>query len=81
MANKEGKRPQPVQVKTAGKNPYHVGTITVEDQLGMERAARRQRQIDSGLNPSSGSGAHGGNKRQQRRKDRRDGKRVTRDLA
>ena len=62
------------------RNPLHVGTITVEDQLVMDRAARRQAQIDSGLNPASGSGAHGGNKRQRRRKDRRAGKAVLKSL-
>lgn len=77
---KKGKRATPVPVKST-KSPNHVGTITVEDQLKMERAARRQGQIESGLNPASGAGAHGGNKRQKRRKDRRESKRKLRDLA
>ena len=77
---KKGKRSHPVPVKsTRGSN--HVGTITVEDQLKMERAARRQGQIESGLNPASGAGVHGGNKRQKRRKDRQESKRKLRDLG
>lgn len=62
------------------KNPLHVGTITVEDQLVMDRAARRKAEIESGVNPRSGTGAHGGNKRQRRRKDRRAGKAELRNL-
>lgn len=53
------------------------GTITVADQLRMERVARRKQQIDSGIDPRSGSGAHGPDKRQKRRLERREGRRLS----
>lgn len=52
----------------------HCGTITRDDLLRMDRAARREAEIASGHNRSSGTGAHGGGKLQQRRKARRQSK-------
>lgn len=52
----------------------HCGTITVEDQLRFARAGRRDAEIASGHNRAAGTGAHGGNKLERRRKDRRDSK-------
>lgn len=51
-----------------------VGVITAEQQRTMQRAASRQRQIDSGVKVGSGAGVHGGNKEQTRKRDRREGK-------
>lgn len=57
------------------KGPNHCGTITQEDFLLMDRAHRRQEQIDSGVNNAArGTGRHGGSKEQLRRRDRRNGK-------
>lgn len=58
------------------KNPNHVGTITKEMLLQMDRAGRRQERIESGINAMSGSGVHGGGKRDRNRKDRRDGRQA-----
>ena len=55
------------------KNPLHCGTITQQDILLMERARRRQDQIDSGIPTNAGCGIHGGGKRQRNRKDRAEG--------
>lgn len=60
------------------KNPLHCGTISKEDLLVMDRANRRQEQIDSGINLGSGSGVHGGGKRDRNRKDRREGRQQIR---
>lgn len=65
----------------SGKNPNHVGTITQEDFLKMDRAARRQAAIEAGQNRTSGCGVHGGNKKQRHKRDRRDGKQATRNYA
>ncbi len=51
-----------------------VGVITAEQQRTMQRAASRQRQIDSGVKIGSGAGVHGGNKEQTRKRERREGK-------
>ena len=59
------------------KDKNHVGTITIEQQLVMTRAARRQKAIDAGVMVKSGSGYHGGNVKKQNRKERRHGKLVT----
>ncbi|MCC7531462.1 MAG: hypothetical protein IT342_23365 [Candidatus Melainabacteria bacterium] len=56
------------------KDPNHVGTITREQILKMDRAGRRQERIESGINTMSGSGVHGGGKRDRNRKDRREGR-------
>lgn len=67
---------------TAGKkkkDPLHCGTITVADQLNMSRAGRRQAQIESGIKPGSGSGVHGGGKREQSRRDRQKGRQAIRE--
>jgi hypothetical protein len=56
------------------KGGTHCGTITREDFLRMDRAARREAQIASGINAGSGSGAHGGNKHQLNRKARQKSK-------
>lgn len=66
-------------VSTKKKSGNHCGTITVEDQLRMSRAGRRAAAIAAGHNQASGSGAHGGNKRQKNRRDRRQGKVAVRD--
>ena len=58
----------------AGKDPSHVGTITSEQLRAMDRATRRQERIESGINTMSGSGVHGGGKRDRNRKDRREGR-------
>ncbi len=50
------------------KNPLHCGTITKEDLMVMDRARRRQEQIDSGIPTNAGCGIHGGGKRQRNRK-------------
>lgn len=50
------------------------GTITVEDQLRFARAGRRDAEIASGHNRAAGTGAHGGNKLEKRRKERRQSK-------
>ncbi len=60
------------------KDPYHVGTITSEQLRTMDRANRRQEQIESGINLASGSGVHGGGKRDRNRKDRREGRQQVR---
>ncbi len=49
--------------------------ITQEQILTMDRAARRQAQIESGVNPSSGCGVHGGGKRERNRRDRQEARR------
>ena len=65
------------------KDPYHCGTITREQLMTMDRANRRQSEIDSGINPRSGCGAHGGGKSDRKRisarKDRRDSRKEIRD--
>lgn len=62
------------------KDPLHCGTITREQLRTMDRANRRQEEIDSGINPRSGSGVHGGvkseRKRTSARKDRADGRQA-----
>lgn len=60
------------------RDPYHVGTITQHDLLKMDRAARRQAQIDSGVGYGNGSGVHGGDKKTRNRRDRRQNKVDTR---
>lgn len=59
--------------KDKGKST-HCGTITVEDQLRFARAGRRDAEIASGHNRAAGTGAHGGNKLEKRRKERRQSK-------
>jgi hypothetical protein len=56
------------------KDPNYVGTITKEQLLKMDRAGRRLERIESGINAGSGSGVHGGGKRERNRKDRREGR-------
>jgi hypothetical protein len=56
------------------KNKNHCGTITVEDQLRMARAGRRDAEIASGHNRAAGTGIHGGDKDARKRKDRRQSK-------
>lgn len=53
--------------------------ITKEQLLKMDRAARREAQIESGVNLASGCGVHGGGKKERNRKERREGRRETRD--
>jgi len=57
------------------KDPLHCGTITREQLMTMDRANRRQAEIDSGINPRSGSGAHGGGKHDRKRITTRKGRR------
>lgn len=61
------------------KDPLHVGTISSEQLRKMDNAQRRKERIESGVNPFSGSGVHGGGKRERNRKDRRDARQQTRD--
>ncbi len=58
-----------------GKAKYHCGTITVEDQLKADRAARRQAQIESGT--FCRGGIHGGDRDTRNKRARRDGKLAT----
>ena len=60
------------------KNPLFCGTITREDQLKMDRAARRRDRIESGVLSPVGTGVHGGDKQQRNRRDRRQAKTATR---
>lgn len=60
------------------KNPNHVGTITKEQILKMDRAGRRQERIESGINAMSGCGVHGGGKRKRNRKERSEGRQQIR---
>lgn len=62
------------------KSATHCGTISAEDIRKMDNANRRKERIASGINPSSGSGIHGGGKKERNRKDRRESRQQTRDL-
>jgi acyl-CoA reductase-like NAD-dependent aldehyde dehydrogenase len=58
--------------KSAGTNKKVIGIITKEQQLNMVRRARRENDIESGINAASqGTGAWGGTKRQQRKREHR----------
>lgn len=61
------------------KNPLHCGTITRDDLLLMQRAGRRQDDIDAGVNKARGTGLHGGNKRQKSRRERQESRKEIRD--
>ncbi|MBZ0186174.1 MAG: hypothetical protein K8F91_07935 [Candidatus Obscuribacterales bacterium] len=75
----KGKRRASIPVVVPERDgKFYCGTITVEDQLRMERAARRQAKIASGQNTTSGSGVHGGDKKDQKRRDRRQSKALAR---
>lgn len=50
------------------------GTITRDQQMKMRRKVRRDIALESGISLASGTGVHGGDKRQQRRRDRHAGK-------
>jgi hypothetical protein len=63
---------------SAPKNPLHCGTITADEIRKMDRAAAREERIASGISPTSGCGAHGGNQRTLNRRDRREAKRQAR---
>ncbi|HEY9870730.1 MAG TPA: hypothetical protein V6D08_16305 [Candidatus Obscuribacterales bacterium] len=65
-----------VQPPRDKKGALYCGTITLEDQLKAERAARRQAQIESGTFVRGG--VHGGGKRERNRRDRRDGRQQVR---
>jgi hypothetical protein len=67
------KKSQPVQQKRK-KDKNFVGIITVEQQVNMRRAARRQSAIDSGMATRSGAGYHNSNVTKLNRKERREGK-------
>ena len=67
-------RTHQVQPSRGGKGKYHCGTITVEDQLTADRAARRQARIESGT--FCRGGIHGGDKDTRNKRARRDGKRA-----
>ncbi len=58
----------------------HCGTITAEEIRKMDNASRRQQRIATGHNPASGTGIHGGGKKERNRKDRRESRQQTRDL-
>lgn len=58
--------------KSADTSKKVIGIITKEKQLSMIRQARRENDIESGINAArQGTGAWGGTKRQQRRRQRR----------
>jgi hypothetical protein len=58
--------------RSSAANKKVIGIITKEKQLSMMRQARRKSDIESGINAASqGTGAWGGTKRQQRRRQRR----------
>jgi hypothetical protein len=59
------------------KSDLHCGTITLEDQLRADRAARRAAQIESGA--FIRGGVHGGGKHERNKRDRRDARRQCRD--
>jgi hypothetical protein len=69
------KTSKPVQQKRK-KDKNYVGTITIEQQIAMRRAARRQSAIDNGMATKSGAGYHGGNVKKLNRKERREGKQA-----
>lgn len=71
------KRKNRGHVVNAPREPKRM-VITKEQILTMDRAARRQAQIDSGLNVAAGCGVHGGGKRERNRKQRREGRRESR---
>lgn len=63
--------------KQEGKRgTIHCGTITLEDQLKSERAARRAAQIESGT--FCRGGVHGGGKHERNKRDRSEWKRKMR---
>ena len=65
------KRSQPVvQPKSRQTDKLFVGTITAEQQRKMRKASDRQARIESGLS-QTGSGVHGGGKRDLVRRERR----------
>jgi len=59
--------------KAKGRNLV-VGVITASQQRTMQRAASRQKQINSGVKVGSGAGYHGGNKTQTNKRERRQGR-------
>lgn len=57
--------------KSAGSNEKVIGIITKEQQISMVRRVRRENDIESGINAArQGTGAWGGTKRQQRKRER-----------
>jgi len=72
--NKGGKM-QAVQMRKSDKERMRI-RISAEDQLMMDRAARREAELDSGV--FFRGGVHGGSKNQQHRRDRRQGRRECR---
>jgi hypothetical protein len=52
-------------------NPFHCGTITVEDQNKMRKASDRRDRIESGILNPVGTGAHWKGKRGENRAERR----------
>jgi hypothetical protein len=65
------KRSQPVTPsKDKRAERLLCGVITVEQQRQMQRATERQERIDSGVR-QTGSGVHGGGKREIVRRERR----------
>jgi hypothetical protein len=67
------RKSQPVQQKRK-KDKNFVGTITVEQQVVMRRAARRQNAIDNGMVTKSGAGYHNSDVSKLNRKERHKGK-------
>ena len=64
-------RSRPVsQPKDRTADRLFVGVITAEQQRKMRKASDRQARIESGLR-STGSGVHGGGKRENNRRERR----------
>lgn len=61
MANRNNQKLYTVSDPSAVKvKSNHCGTTTSAGFIRMDRAARRANVIESGLNPTSGCGAHGG---------------------
>ncbi len=64
-------RSRPVSpLKDRQADRLFVGVITAEQQRKMRKASERQERIESGLR-QTGSGVHGGGKRENNRRERR----------
>jgi hypothetical protein len=71
MAKK--KKSQPTKQVQAKGNKVTV-EVTAEMQIKEGRAKRRNQEIASGVNLMSGSGVHGGHKKESNKRDRRSNK-------
>lgn len=66
-------------VTVSQSDPNHCGTITREQLLRMERAARRDAEMELNHRRNAGSGAHGGTDREQRKRNRLKGRNQMRE--